>query len=106
MQNLLPHRYFSDKHGNFYIEIMEPLIPEEIVPLIEKVIADGGYYSKKIIEILYKKGISSAIPPPSHATAQGKAGTQWHDKIVQSIKEKGTIYAFHKKYGYGGKIPC
>jgi hypothetical protein len=34
------------------------------------------------------------------ATVQGKTNTQWHDKIVQYIKEKGTVYAFHEKYGY------
>ncbi len=27
--------------------------------------------------------------------------SSWHDKTVHYIKEKGTIYAFHKKYGYG-----
>ena len=26
--------------------------------------------------------------------------TKWHDKIVQYIKDKGTVYAFHKKYDY------
>jgi len=28
-------------------------------------------------------------------------GLPWHDKIVQYIKEKGSVYAFHKKYNYG-----
>lgn len=83
------------------IEMMDDLIPEEISPLLEKVVADGGYYSKEVVEDLYNKGIIPAIPPPSHATVQGKANTQWHDKIVQYIKDKGTVYAFHKKYGYG-----
>ena len=27
--------------------------------------------------------------------------TSWHNKIVQYIKTKATVYAFHKKYGYG-----
>ncbi len=83
------------------IEMMEALIPEEIAMLLDKVVADGGYYSKEVVEALYNKGIIPAIPPPSHAVVQGKAHTQWHDKIVQYIKEKGTVYAFHKKYGYG-----
>ena len=83
------------------IEMMEALIPKEIATLLEKVVADGGYYSKEVVEELYNKGIIPAIPPPSHAVRQGKANTQWHDKIVQYIKEKGTVYAFHKKYGYG-----
>jgi hypothetical protein len=83
------------------IEMMDALIPEEIAMLLEKVVADGGYYSKEVVEELYNKGIIPAIPPPSHAVVQEKANTQWHDKIVQYIKEKGTVYAFHKKYGYG-----
>lgn len=83
------------------IEMMETLIPKEIAMLLDKVIADGGYYSKGVVEDLYNNGIIPVIPLPSHATVQGKAYTQWHDKIVQYIKEKGTVYAFHKKYGYG-----
>lgn len=82
-------------------KIMDDLIPDEIAILLEKVVADGGYYSKEVIEEFYNKGIIPAIPPPSPATVQGKANAKWHDKIVQYIKEKGTVYAFHKKYGYG-----
>lgn len=26
-----------------------------------------------------------------------------HDKIVQYIKDKGSVYAFHKKYNYGSR---
>lgn len=82
-------------------EKMDDLIPDEIAMLLDKVVADGGYYSKEAVEELYNKGIIPAIPPPSNATVQGKTNTQWHGKIVQYIKEKGTVYAFHKKYGYG-----
>ena len=82
-------------------EAMGDLIPEEISTLLDKVVADGGYYSKEIVEELFNKGIIPAIPPPSTATVQGKSNTRWDDKIVQYIKEKGTVYAFHKKYGYG-----
>ena len=82
------------------VEMVDDLIPEDIALFIEKVVADGGYYSKEIVEELYNKGIIPAIPPPSHAVAQGKEATKWHDKIVQYIKDKGTVYAFHKKYGY------
>jgi hypothetical protein len=83
------------------IDKMEALIPDEIANFLEKVVADGGYYSKEIVEKFYNQGITPSIPPPSHAVVQGKANTKWHDKIVQYIKEKGTVYAFHKKYGYG-----
>jgi hypothetical protein len=82
-------------------DVMEDLIPDEIAILLEKVIADGGYYSKELVEKLYNKGIIPAIPPPSHAVVQGKDNTKWHDKIIKYIKDKGTVYAFHKKYGYG-----
>ena len=83
------------------IEMMEALIPDEIAMLLKKVVSDGGYYSKEVVEELSNKGIIPAIPPPSHDVVQGKANTQWHNKIVQYIKEKGTVYAFDKKYGYG-----
>jgi hypothetical protein len=82
-------------------ETMDNLIPDEIAMLLDKVIADRGYYSKKAVEALYNKGVIPAIPPPSNATVQGKANSWWHDKIVQYIKDKGTVYAFYKKYGYG-----
>jgi hypothetical protein len=32
------------------IEMMEALIPEEIAMLLDKIIADGGYYSKEVVE--------------------------------------------------------
>jgi hypothetical protein len=83
------------------IEMIDNLIPEEIASSLEKIIADGGYYSKEVVEELYNKGIIPAIPPPSNSVVQGKSTTLWHDKIVQNIKDKGSIYAFHKKYGYG-----
>lgn len=81
------------------IDIMNSLFPETIN--IDKAIADGGYYSIEGVENLHNKGITPVIPPPSHAVVHGKTNTSWHDKIVQYIKDKGTVYAFHKKYGYG-----
>jgi hypothetical protein len=41
------------------------------------------------------------IPPPAHAVIHGESHTRWHDRIVGYINEKGSVYAFHKKYGYG-----
>ena len=82
-------------------ETMDNLIPDKIAMLLDKVVADGGYYSKKAVEALYNKGVILAIPPPSNAVVQGKDKTRWHNKIVQCIKDKGTVYAFYKKYGYG-----
>lgn len=29
--------------------------------------------------------------------------SSWHNKIISYIKDKGTVYAFHKKYGYGAR---
>jgi hypothetical protein len=40
-----------------------------------------------------------------HAVVHGEESTTWHDKIVQYIKEKGSVYAFHKKYGYSQRSP-
>jgi len=68
---------------------------------VSKIIADGAYYSIKGVQTLSEKGILPVIPPPSNAVIHDNDATQWHDKIVQYIQEKETVYAFHKKYGYG-----
>jgi hypothetical protein len=44
---------------------------------------------------------SFTLPLTCHAVVHGTNATKWHDHIVQYIKDKGTVYAFHKKYGYG-----
>ncbi|RYE18868.1 MAG: IS5 family transposase [Sphingobacteriaceae bacterium] len=81
------------------IDVLDQLMPQEIE--IDKLIADGGYYSIAGADALNKKGITPVIPPPSHSVVHGLDDTKWHDKIVQYIKDKGSVYAFHKKYGYG-----
>ena len=83
------------------IGMMDSLIPENPEQPIDKVIADGAYYSHEGVEKLHNRGITPAIPPPSNAVVHGKESTKWHDQVVQYIKDKGTVYAFHKKYGYG-----
>jgi hypothetical protein len=85
------------------IEMMDRLIPDDGSIIVDKVIADGAYYSIEGVENMSSKGITPAIPPPSHAVVHGKPDTTWHDKIVQYIQDKGTVYAFHKKYGYGAR---
>lgn len=81
---------------------MSNLIPDERSGVkIESVTADGAYYSIGGVQKLHERGITPVIPPPSHAVVHGADDTKWHDKIVQYIKDKGTVYAFHKKYGYG-----
>ena len=77
---------------------MDSVLPAD-VPL-DRVIADGAYYSIERTEALSRAGVTPVIPPPSHAVVHGEEQTQWHDTIVGYIKEKG-IYAFHNKYGYG-----
>ena len=71
---------------------------------IKSVTADGAYYSIEGVQKLHERGIIPAIPLPSHAVLHGADNTKWHDKIVQYIKDKGTVYAFHKKYGYGKRV--
>jgi len=83
------------------IEMMDDLIPDNTDLIIDKVIADRGYYSIEGVEKLYNKGITPVIPPPDNAVIHNKITTKWHDKIVQYIKDKGTVYAFYKKYNYG-----
>lgn len=81
------------------IAMQESLVPKGIV--IDKIIADGGYYSIEGVKHLYLNGITPVIPPPRNAVIHGRSGAVWHDKIVDYINTKGTVYAFHKKYGYG-----
>ncbi|MES2355079.1 MAG: hypothetical protein V4568_11910 [Pseudomonadota bacterium] len=45
--------------------------------------------------------IMPVIPPRSHAFVHEKANIHWRNKIVQYVQDKGAVYAFHKKYGYG-----
>ncbi len=81
------------------IAMQNALIPSDIA--IDKIIADGGYYSIDGVEHLYLNGITPVIPPPRNSVIRDESGAVWHDKIVNYIKTKGTVYAFHKKYGYG-----
>jgi hypothetical protein len=81
------------------IAMQDILIPEDMS--IDKIIADGGYYSIDGVERLYLNGITPVIPPPRNAVINNKEGSIWHNQIVSYIKTKGTVYAFHKKYGYG-----
>lgn len=100
-----------DAHQNVHqIEVTEETVDDRAVMgdlidgadgALEKIIADQGYYSIEISENLYKQGITPVIPPPHKATIHDKENTSWHDKIVQYIKDKGSLYAFHKKFGYG-----
>ena len=83
------------------IEMLPLIIPENTT--VNRLIADGGYYSIQGVEELNAKGITPIIPPPKHAMVHAKETTTFHDKIVQYIKDKGTVYAFHKKYGYGDR---
>ena len=79
-------------------EMMDLLIPEYVVA--GKLIADGGYYSAEKSQELFEKGITPVIPPPANSVVHNPGEmSSWHDKTVNYIKEKGTVYAFHKK-GY------
>jgi hypothetical protein len=82
----------SDSEG------MDRVLPTDMP--VDRVIADGAYYSIERGEALSRSGVLPVIPPPSHAVEHGEAQTHWHDNVVGYIREKG-IYAFHKKYGYG-----
>ncbi|MEX3909934.1 hypothetical protein [Paraburkholderia sp. BR14312] len=76
---------------------MDAVLPAD-VPM-DRVIADGAYYSIERTEALSGAGVTPVIPPPAHAVGHGEERTRRHDQIVRYIEDKG-IYAFHKKYGY------
>jgi hypothetical protein len=80
------------------IEGLDAVLPTDIP--VDRVIADGAYYSIEHNEALLNVGVTPVIPPPAHAVVHGNEQTRWHDQIVQYIQDKG-LYAFHKKYGYG-----
>ncbi|MGF6971701.1 hypothetical protein QFZ94_000128 [Paraburkholderia sp. JPY465] len=82
----------SDREG------MDAVLPAD-VPM-DRVIADGAYYSIERTEALSGAGVTPVIPPPAHAVVHGEQRTRRHDQIVGYIEDKG-IYAFQKKYGYG-----
>lgn len=82
----------SDSEG------MDVMLPADLP--VDRVIADGAYYSIERMEVLFTAGITPVIPPLAHAVVHGDEQTSRHDELVQHIKDKG-IYAFHKKYGYG-----
>jgi hypothetical protein len=67
---------------------------------VDRVIADGAYYSIERGEALSQAGITPVIAPPSNAIVHGRDDTRWHDQVVGYIKEKG-LHAFRNKYGYG-----
>ena len=52
------------------IAMQDKLIPSNIA--LDKLIADGGYYSIDGVERLYLKGITPVIPPPRNAVIRGK----------------------------------
>jgi hypothetical protein len=77
-------------------EGMDAFLPADL--LVDRVIADGAYYSIERTEALSRAVVTPVIPPPVHAIVHGNDQTGWHDQIVKYIDEKG-FYAFHKKYG-------
>ena len=87
----LPHEGtdVSDSEG------MDRILPTNLP--IDRVIADGAYYSIARGEALSDRGIVAVIPPPSHAVVHGDENTKLHDQTVQYILDKGSIYAFQKK---------
>jgi hypothetical protein len=68
---------------------------------VDRVIADGAYYSIERAGTWSACRVLPVIPPPAHAVIHGESHTRWHDRIVGYINEKGSVNAFHKKYGYG-----
>ncbi|WP_440030428.1 transposase, partial [Chromobacterium amazonense] len=70
---------------------------------VDKVIADGAYYQIDRNQALADQGIAPVIPPPCNAVVHGAPGYEPHDQTVQYIQDKGTVYAWHKKQGYGAR---
>lgn len=73
---------------------------ERNIPL-GKIIADGAYYQIERNQKLIGLGIVPVIPPKKEAVVHGTSGYEYHDLTVQYIQDKGSIYAWQKKQGYG-----
>ena len=78
----------SDSEG------MDTVLPADLP--VDRVIADGAYYSIGRTEALSRAGVTPVIPPPAHAIVHGGEDTRWHDQIVKYIQDKG-IHAFQNK---------
>ena len=83
------------------INVMDDILPEEVKSLVNQLFADGGYYDHTKCQALREQGIIPVIPPPKGAVVHGKESTVWHDALVSYIQQKGSIYAFYKKFNYG-----
>ena len=86
----------SDSEG------MDAVLPADVP--VDRVIADGAYYSIERTEAFSRAGVTPVIPTPAHAVVHGSEQTRWHDQIVGYIQDKG-IYAFPKKYSHGLRSP-
>jgi hypothetical protein len=75
----------SDSEG------MDTVLPADLP--VDRVIADGAYYSIERTEALSSAGVTPVIPPSAHVVVHGNDQTRWHDQIVKYIDEKG-IYGF------------
>ncbi|MFL9989219.1 transposase [Paraburkholderia sediminicola] len=67
---------------------------------VDRVIADGAYYSIAQTEAWSACGVLPVIAPPTNAVVHDQPATRWHDHLVRYIKDKA-IHAFRNKYRYG-----
>ncbi len=70
-------------------EVCEYLIPRDIN--VETIIADKGYYSIALLEMLSSQGIMPVIPPPPHAVDHRCIGESFKTKKLESQKTEGMI---------------
>ncbi|MBB5429629.1 hypothetical protein OKW33_006506 [Paraburkholderia atlantica] len=71
---------------------MDAVLPADV--RMDRVIADGAYYSIESTEALSGAGVTPDIRPPAHAVVHSEERTRRHDQIVRYIEDIG-IYAFN-----------
>ena len=80
-------------------QCVEPLINQTNSEFITEVIADAGYDSNSVYDLLASKGIRTIIPPPASTKALKHKPRTLRDHSSNYIQNKG-IHAWYTKNNY------
>jgi len=75
-----------------------PLIKQANLGHTDEMLADSGYDSHHIYEVLQKQSIKPIIPPPVNASTSSRSTLR--NAMVEYIRKKG-YWAWHTKHNFG-----